>query len=416
MPRRLLNRQAASSAIPGILTDSTLVLASTPPGTSLSYASGGTSDLPAPALFSDATPTLFSPATSSSSQTSPSASPGVSVVSDNSSNNKFSMGAVIGICVGAFVGAVLLICVGVFAYRRSFRRPSNARRPPGSAGRSGRDTTWNKLGDDQDRWEGHGQTKEVNNTGLKKVPSVLKKTPSQKVLVQEFASTKRSSLTEHDLATAPFSKYHPHLAEELAQPPRPFAENKEKLSWDGTTVSSAVKDESFLSLRSVHIESGTMSPTLGPAKMTPPATASSIHHWESAEVVHPDQYDTLDQLPENPFADYSQPVTSKSHSNPFFGAQQNRPSARKHSLSDKDPFVDGNSVARIPGFSHSQTDSVMSTSSADVTDRAMKSLIAALELPQEEVERRLRIASMQPSEISNYSVDDGSSLYTNDYS
>jgi hypothetical protein len=84
-------------------------------------------------------------------------------------------------------------------------------------------------------------------------------------------------------------------------------------------------------------------------------------------------------------------------------------------LSDKDPFVDGNSVAPIPRFSHSQTDSVMTTSSADVTDRAMKSLIAALELPQEEVERRLRIASMQPSEISNYSVDDGSSLYTNDY-
>lgn len=296
--------------------------------------------------------------------------------------------------------AGFLIYLAIYLYRRSYQQSRN-RGTPGSTGRVGRASAWSKLGDSQDVWDRAPQTREVDSVGLKKSPSLLKKTPSQSVLIKEFAS--KASPT--DQSTTGIARYH-DLSDGLDPPVKPFFKQSDNHSWDGTTAASAAKDESYLA---VHIEHGTMSPTLSPAKTTPIATASPFHRWESAEVIVPDQ---SDQYTENPFADTPQDSRKKPSShNPFFGAQQRRPSVGRKSF-DRDTTVGESTVEPVPSISHSQQDSVATVdTSATGADRAMRSLIAALELPQEEVERRLRIASMQPSEISNYSAASGESMY-----
>ena len=75
------------------------------------------------------------------------------------------------------------------------------------------------------------------------------------------------------------------------------------------------------------------------------------------------------------------------------------------------PFADTEEVVAVPAFkAHMQTDSFGSSSSGNTvpSEHAMKSLIAALDLTKEQVEERLRAASMQPSTVSRYS---GSSHY-----
>ena len=67
------------------------------------------------------------------------------------------------------------------------------------------------------------------------------------------------------------------------------------------------------------------------------------------------------------------------------------------------PFADTEEVVAVPAFkAHMQTDSFGSSSSGNTvpSEHAMKSLIAALDLTKEEVEERLRVASMQPSTMS----------------
>lgn len=311
---------------------------------------------------------------------------------------------VVGICCGAFAIAGLLICFSVYFYKSSARRAAaSGRTTPRPKPKS---EIWDRLGDDQDHWEGKPQMKQSRGQGLKKSPSTtLKKTPSLSVLAREYSSPR--TITP-DMSPAPFSAYHPNLAAELAEPPKAFVQGG-----SGWNASAAVtsQGDTFVSLRSVHIETGTMSPTLNPAKMTPPATEFNDHRWESAEVVLPDNY-FADQEPTNPFVDTpEEPVRRKSESNPFFGAQdaQRRSVVRKNTL-PTNPFTDESSIPRI---SHGQSDST--ASDVEGSDRAMQSLISALNLPQSEVERRLKFASMQSvgaSELSRYSVMTGeSSVY-----
>jgi hypothetical protein len=86
----------------------------------------------------------------------------------------------------------------------------------------------------------------------------------------------------------------------------------------------------------------------------------------------------------NPFSDIDL-ETRKNVNNPFFNAQGLLTKRRA-----SNPFSD--SVKRP--FTHTTHDSSTSMSS---TDRAMQSLIAALDVSPEEVEERLRVASMHPS-------------------
>lgn len=238
------------------------------------------------------------------------------------------------------------------------------------------------------------------------------------------------ALEEHgfDLPPFEFSKYHPSLAEELSleEPTKPFTQRGESgISWDGETV----MDDSFLSLRSVRMDSGTMSPTPNIAKITPPAVAE-VHRWESAEVVTVDGDSRHNQ---NPFHDEAE-ERPRTATNPFFNASEmhrprnrsrsnSRTSRHSRTASHTSRTSRSNSMAQsqftieppeslpqlaLPQFkTHAPNDSIASGSSGGLfpSEHAMRSLIAALELSQEEVEARLRVASMQPSTPgSRYSV------------
>ena len=68
------------------------------------------------------------------------------------------------------------------------------------------------------------------------------------------------------------SKYHPHLAEELAlqSPDKPFAHRQDSgMSWDSGTSG----DDHVTSM----------------AKVTPPTMSTQLHRWESAEVLSVDE-------------------------------------------------------------------------------------------------------------------------------
>lgn len=348
---------------------------------------------------------------------SPSESPAMS-----GANSGIALSTVIGVCVGAFIGAGLLICLSVWFYRRSSRRPPpRARRKQPLAQSRGVDhnAPWTRFDEDQDQWEGRNEMSE-------------KKGPADSVLGPGFQRTTSPlssgrSRASHDQSRSqhgansrslPFAQYHPKLAEQMALEPPPLIKVKTqaKASLDGSTSGT------FLSLGTVHIESGKMSPTFSAAKMTPPATASKLHRWESAEVVDPEAHAQEVEVHNDPFSENTTPTTysptetfgdRRSFHNPFFnahpGVHSRRPSTVRKSSTismSSDPFNKDDEVMAMPKprfVSHSAQDSSSSGGSLG-NEKAMQSLIAALELPQGVIEERLRIASMQPSEISRYST------------
>lgn len=213
----------------------------------------------------------------------------------------------------------------------------------------------------------------------------------------------------------PFSHYHPKLPDSVVlEAPRPVGvENQSTVSVDGSAAGT------FLSLGTVRIESGKMSPTFNVAKMTPPAITSQLHRWESAEVVNPDHDAQEIEIPHDPFSEKSTPTTyspmetvgeRKSFHNPFFnahpGIHSRRPSTTKKSV-PHDPFsreLEEMMVMPTPKFvSHTANGSSSSGGSLG-NEKALQNLIAALELPQEVIEERLRVASLNPSEASRYST------------
>ena len=70
----------------------------------------------------------------------------------------------------------------------------------------------------------------------------------------------------------------------------------------------------------------------------------------------------------------------------------------------EDPFDDINEPMPPPKFIHHlATSSSSSTDSKESKEKALQSLIAALDISEDEARSRLRIASMQPSFISGIS-------------
>lgn len=230
-----------------------------------------------------------------------------------------------------------------------------------------------------------------------------------------------------------FAKYHPGLAEEMASKPvdagyivvtkpppvkqfagRTQANGVPAVSWDGDTIGG----DSFHTTRSRL--SGTMSPTMTMAKFTPPATVSGSHRWESAEVGHIDV--CVSETSEagdsrNPFADAASVKSgiSRRVTNPFFNAQE-KPQKRTllanttpesnpfaNTTSESNPFADSNAPIPRP-FLEVQARSNSDTSSNN--SHAMQSLLAALDMPVEDVRERLRVASMQSSYYSRASTID----------
>lgn len=333
-----------------------------------------------------------------------------------------SMSTVVGACVGALIGASGLIIMALWFYRRyarALKQQAQSRRALGAARnlqaeegrRRSRLEPWNKLEDGDDKWEGMYQTKETDNVAPMEKLTMFKKTPSVRT-----AWTHKSADEPVTFDVQPFVQYHPNLAQELAlneKPdspvPRQFlgrVDTDPTISWDGDTIGNG----SLLSIRTGRMD-GAMSPTLHMAIPTPPATSSPLHHWESAEVVHYEDPDS-----QNPFGIGSE--RRRSASNPF-DIQVTSPPQSERPLSDttitteerprldkgkgravdEDPFADGElpSVQRPFATNHTVSES---TSSISSNDRALQSLIAALEVSEEEVKERLRVASMQPSVMS----------------
>jgi hypothetical protein len=350
-------------------------------------------------------------------------------------SSSLSTSAVVAACVGSFIGLAILICVFIWWTRHSSTKKSRGvPRSPMSENRNTRGEmdqqktrsgAWNKLD------SAHGHESAMEDEDEKNFSMFKKRTMSMRT------TRTAKALEEHGFDMPPITKYHPDLAQQLAQPDRPFAQRQESgVSWGGDTVG----DESFLSLRSVRIESGTMSPTFGMAKMTPPAVASPMHKWESAEVLTLEEHTASHVEVQNPFTDVPVMERRKSSSNPFFSASEmhRTPSRRSRSSSGGyshsrnasksrrsssrsrivsqgsqiDPFADIHNSPEITrdlppftrAFSHTPSDSSTSiTGNSLSSERAMKSLIAALDLTQEEIEERLRVVSMQPTLDSRYS-------------
>jgi len=282
---------------------------------------------------------------------------------------------------------------------------------------------WNKLGEKEvDVWEGMVPSPATRDVITFPPPTANPPTRgSEDKLGTMFKSStslhsKETSSDGHDLGdalaeSAQFAKYHPHLAEELAKTVMPMRATMARqdtgppISWDGETIR---EDEAFVSLHSARIDSShlssaseAISPTIVRPKNTPTATSSEPHRWESAEVMH---YYTSDHADENeaknPFSD-AESESRKSLNNPFFNARDQL-TMKKPS----NPFADH---PKRP-FTHAPQDSNTSMTSISSTDRAMQSLIAALDVTPEEIHERLRVASMQPSIQSNNSTmeDDAS--------
>ena len=278
-------------------------------------------------------------------------------------SQSISMSTVIGSCVGAFIFVSALIIFGIWFYRRyseSLKKQALARSRH-LQGDKNRRRQWNKLEDDEDKWEGMNQTKEVDQV-----------VPMEKLTMFKRAASVRTAYTQKSVDD--------HT---LAYP-----------------QSSAPFDTNLVQTLS--------------AIPTPEATSLQSHKWETAEVV---QY-------EGPSAEVVEPSAQdkearRSMHNPFFGSQEyirsrsdshadeKSPNAkgkeRMHdsmtsSMLSSDPFEALASQLPRPVLTHHQaTDS---SASAESKTRALQTLMGALELSEDEIRERLRVASMQPSEFS----------------
>lgn len=417
-------------------------------------APGGVGSVTAPPLGISVTPTRTVKPSVTFTGTPSSTSSGPSVASGSS---QIPISTVVGSCIGALIGAIALVLLGLWFYRRyvgSLKKYSKARgrlslaRARNNAADQERSRSrqepWNKLEEGDDKWEGMYQAKEMDNVAPMEKLTMFKKSPSVRT-AYTHKSDEPSTFDHHT-----YAQYHPNLAEELASggkgpdmpAPRPFlgrVDTGPAISWDG----DAIGNGSYLSIHSsIHSSNrmdGAMSPTLNMAIPTPPATSSHPHRWESAEVIHIDHGQSAEIVDShNPFGNDSERRKSSSN-NPFFKGQEyperrrsrsnSQSSAHTHSrsrsrststiaripkaskgkeravstITSDDPFDDGNVPSFNPPFniSHTAQDSFSSVSS---NDRAMQSLIAALDVSEAEVQERLRVASMQPSFISTNSA------------
>ena len=404
-----------------------------PTASSLILVSGAVeshSQTDAPPIASGFTPTVTTTSstpsvTSNPTSSAPATSSNASAIKGSSS---VAVSTVVAACVGSFVGLALLICLFIWWSRHPSTKTRNLPRSPVSENRNARGRAeqervrsqmWNKLDGDRPQPSRQMSQQEIDE---KNFSMFKKRSPS----VHTTRTTK--ALEEHGFDMPPLSKYHPDLAKEFAleQPDRPYAQRQESgVSWDGETLG----DDSFLSLRSVRIESGTMSPTLGMAKMTPPAMPSQLHRWESAEVLTVDETPAENFESANPFADATED-RRKSRSNPFFNAGEVHRSASRRSRSNSrgqshsrnasrtsrstvrarvvseagsqiDPFADVHGVSLPEAPRHKHASSIASGESGDSTsDRTMQSLIAALDLTRPHESLRV---SIPPSTASRYS-------------
>ena len=398
----------------------------------------------APPLVSGSSIVLTSSPSSTASSSTPSdSSLGSASAASASSSSQVPLGTIIGACIGAFIGIVVLMYVLYAWYKRSTEKKLSAtgrRNAQGKEEQQRQQPRQFQQLEDSEKPAGDipptsSNVREQMESDEKNF-SMFKKSPSVRSAYTHKTGTDDGN--NFDLPQLEFTKYHPNLAQELSLniPKKPFAaagRQDSGVSWDGETLG----DDSFLSLHSARVESGTMSPTMVMAKMTPPATVSALHRWESAEVLHTEEEEArIVPQSKNPFAEMVEEQRSRgTNLNPFFNAQDmNRRSragrsrsnsrtsrtSRAQSLVRSDtlntvnnPFLDPHDAVPVSAIEMPTPNSLPHSpplpTGASVqmlgSEHAMASLIAALDLSKDAVEERLRVVSMQGSVISASSND-----------
>ena len=351
-----------------------------------------------------------------------------------------------------------LIVFSLCVYRRYSRSLENSARRRGPLNHRNKQASehqrrshleiWSKLEDNNgdDTWEGSYQTRETKNAAPTEVTPMEKLTMFKKSASIRTAYTHKSTDPAEFSFPASYAEFDPNLAATLkvgSSGPQPQLKSTDsgQVSWAESKVNSVHS----------HVSSS-MSLARNVAIPTPPPTVSHPHRWESAEVVHYAEGQSAEVV--DPFED-EEAGSRKSFHNPFFSAQDYVPSHRQRSNSTSttrsrsfsrtrsranstatqatqatvtpatankgkarmqysnpkvhptttNPFDDDldTTTLPVPAFiSHTATSSTSSMDKEE-KERALKALVAVLNLPEEEVRDRLRIASMQPSIVSTTS-------------
>jgi hypothetical protein len=381
----------------GIGADAVTVAATTATATGLvvdAGAGGSGGPPPSPVFTAILSTTPTTSATQSADETG---------AASSRSSKSISVGTVVGSCIGAFIAISILIILCIWFYRRysaSLKKQAEARGPlahdrnleTDKQRRRSRLEPWNKLEEGKDKWEDTHQTKEINQV-----------VPMEKLTMFKRAASVRTAYTQKSVDETPLT-YPQSFA--------PFDANLvRKLSADDTAVSqdqpspnaNFTNGQSPSNLSPSNSLGEPLSPSLNMAIPTPEATVFQPHKWESAEVVQYAEGQSTEVVEPS-----GQDKDVRSSQNPFFGSQDHSLSSdspnakgkeRMHdSMISADPFEALNTQMPKPLFVHHQaTDSSTSSQSKD---RALQALMAVLDLPEDEVRERLRVASMQPSVIS----------------
>ena len=319
-------------------------------------------------------------------------------------SNSIPVSTVIGSCIGAFVFVCALIVIGIWFYRRYSQSLKNQVLAGGRGLQNDKHRRqWNKLEDDGDKWEGMNQTKEVDQV-----------VPMEKLTMFKRAASVRTAYTQksvddHTLAyPQSFAPFDANLVRTLSADIDPKSQPSQ--------VANSVKGQIPNNIPPPSSLGEPLSSSLNMAIPTPEATVLQSHKWESAEVV---QYEGSSAEVVEPSVQDKE--ARRSMHNPFFGSQEyirSRSNSHTHaeeksanakgkermhdsmtsSLLSSDPFEALVAQLPKPVITHHQTTD--SSASAESKTRALQTLMGALELSEDEINERLRVASMQPSEFS----------------
>lgn len=319
--------------------------------------------------------------------------------------NPIPISTVIAVCLCVLVAVVILVVVAMWLYRRTGKRVHKARSPktPLYAARTARgelelsrarQERWSRLQDDKDdKWETRFsvQTGQISHGTL---PPMEKLTTFKTSL---HSSDKSESSYQSHVLSGPLAVHNPRMVEEFGQPlsrnVMGRTEPREPMSWDSGTFGD---DSVVPSVRSKEFSpSGAVS-----AFPTPQATAHvHSHRWESAEVMHfgdeggrGDDSSTM----RTSFSDGTpRRERRKSTNNPFFGGSpdKGRVLPRSRSASRTRSRSSSNASNANP-FADPEMPMPQLPSDRYQTDRAMQSLIAALDSPPQQRPGELRVSSI----------------------
>lgn len=348
--------------------------------------------------------------------------------------------------------------------RRPLPRSAFSDNIRGAGGEGRNSKTWNRLdsGEFEDKWDGKDAGTAAAAAASRKTPDHLSVPPLEKMDMfnkkSPSASSHHGSGSDEQHGGAYEMQHHPYGQSSSLPPKMPEArdllgrepqnalgqiDSGPPISW-----ASSPSQTSFLS--AARIESGAMSPTLAMAIPTPPATRSQPHRWESAEVVNLPEGQSAEYVDDdshagsrtslhNPFFSggggdyYSPPRRARSGSQSTVRSRSGSVRSRRNSNATVTQLPASSSAPPVPDVTIKASDdnrlsmdpfndplpappsfirhqATGSASSAASNERAIRQLVAAagIDLSEDEIQRRLKAVSMQPSVISN----SGDSMYT----